>query len=237
VKLVTAFGENAFSSGERNAFGPSIAREGDDRRADTALAGRLEGGGTLDLVTALLTATTSAGATYVVAKARRQRARRSAVRRRLGASVDLPLDTRHLSPRLAELTMSARTARLMLETPLVRFEEGLVRDTPWRMRERLMGYDSALADARLALWQWLLALQMLDEAERTLLRRLGLDPRPLWVAIYRPGVFDRTPDPFDESLYPVEPDLELVTQELCAAMDRLRSFEVALLSHRPDPYR
>jgi hypothetical protein len=192
----------------------------------------------LDLVTTLLTATTSAGATYVVAKARRRRARRSAMRRRVDASsVELPLDTRHLSPRLADLTTGARTTRLMLETPLHRFDEGLLRETPWRMRERLTGYDIALADARLALWQWLRTLHLLDEAERALLRTLGLDPRPLWLAIYRPGVFDRTPDPFDESLYPVVPDLELVTRELCAAMDGLRSFEVALLSHRPDPYR
>jgi hypothetical protein len=191
----------------------------------------------LDLVTTLLTATTSAGATYVVARARRKRARRMAMRRRLEAASDLPLDTGHLSPRLAELTVGARTTRLMLETPLHRFEEGFVQQTPWRMRERLAGYDIALADARLALWQWLCALRVLDEAERALLRTLGLDPRPLWTAIYRPGVFDRTSEPFDEALYPVAPDLETVAAGLCAAMDGLRSFEVALLSHRPNPYR
>ena len=158
-------------------------------------------------------------------------------RRIEAASVDLPLDTRHLTPRLASLTVSARTTRLLLETPLHRFDETLVRETPWRLRERLTSYDLALADARLALWQWLLALRRLDEAERALLRSLGLDPRPLWATIYRPGVFDRSADPFDESLYPEAPDLELVTRELCAAMHGLRSFEVALLSHRPDPYR
>lgn len=192
----------------------------------------------MDLVTTLLTATGSAGATYVVSRARRQRARRRALRKRIDAcEVGLPLDTRHLSPRLAALTVGARTTRLVLETPLYRFDERLVAETPWRTRERLVAYDIALADARLALWTWLRTLQTLDGGEIALLRQLALDPRPLWSVIYAPGVFDRTSDAFDESLVPAVPDLERVTRGLCAAMDGLRRFEIALLSHRPDPYR
>ena len=44
-------------------------------------------------------------------------------------------------------------------------------------------------------------------------------------------------DPFAEPLFPSLPDLDLVVDELCYAIEQLRRFEVALLSHRSDPYR
>lgn len=193
----------------------------------------------MDLVTTLIaTTTTTAGATYVAAKVRRRRARQRRIARRIAAvDVPLPLETRHLSPGLARIAMGARTARLCLETPLYRFQDALVSDGPWRVRERLGEYDLALGEARMHLWQWLKAIGQLPPNDIALLRRLELDPRPLRSVIYKPGVFDRTPDIFDASLFPETPDLELVADELCAAMEDLRRFEVALLSHRPDPYR
>ena len=193
----------------------------------------------MDLALALLaTTTTTAGGAYVALSVRQRRQRQRRIARRLqDVDVALPLDTRHLSPGLARIAIGARTARLCLETPLCRFEEVLVRDSPWRARERLGDYDRALGDARMHLWQWLKQIAALPASDIALLRRLQLDPRPLRSVIYKPGVFDRTEDVFDASIFPDQPDLELVADELCTAMEDLRRFEVALLSHRPDPYR
>ena len=193
----------------------------------------------MDLVTTLLAATTtSAGAGVLVTRGRRKRAHRRAVARRVAASdVALPLETSHLSPALAGVTVGARVVRLSLQTPLRRMQDVSGHEASWRLRERLSEYDLALADARLALYQWLGSLGRLQTEELGVLRTLALDPRPLRSIMYKPGVFDRSEDAFDEALFPVMPDPELVVRELGDAMDHLRRFEVGLLGYRGDPYR
>jgi hypothetical protein len=192
----------------------------------------------VDLITTLLT-TTGAGAAYVVARHRHHRARRRALESRLTQlEVGLPLDVNHLSPALGRLAASARLARHRLETPLFRTQQVLGQQLSWwSLRERLDEYDLALADARLAVWEWLVQIARLDGTDVALLRRLSLDPRPLRSLIYAPGVFDRTQDVFEGVLFGSRPDPATVEAALCEAMDMLRQFEVALLSHRPTPYR
>ena len=192
----------------------------------------------MDPLTTLLTTTTTATATYLAVRGRAQRARRQALLERFeGHEVDLPLETSHLSPQLGALVIGARTVRLLLQTPLHRYEEVLVHETPWRRRERLEQYDLALGTARRALWEWLLGLSQLQTGDIETLRRLRLDPRPLRSLMWKPGVFDRTDDVFETGLFPVPPDLQQVSEDLCAAMEHLRSFEIALLSHKSTPYR
>jgi hypothetical protein len=189
----------------------------------------------VDPLTTLLTTTTGVGATYVIARRLRRRAQQQAVARRLhGYDVELPLDTRHLSPGLASLATGARTLRLVLETPLLRAFEAQ-RETSFRLGQSITEYDSALADARHALWQWLMGVRHLSAADYALLRTLQLDPRPLRTLMFKPGVFDRCDDVYE--VFPALPDLELVVSELCRAIEQLRRFEVALLSYRSDPYR
>lgn len=151
--------------------------------------------------------------------------------------VDLPLDVRHLTPGLGALAMQARVVRLVLETPLHRFLDSPLREAPWGRRERCDDYDLAVVEARRALWDWLHAVERLASPDRALLTQLGLGVHSLWAMMRQPGVFERTNDVFEETLYPAAPDPELVTRVLCQAMVDLRGFEVALLSHRPDPYR
>lgn len=191
----------------------------------------------MDPLVTLLT-TTGAGATWILARRWRRAGRRRALADRLDAyEVALPLDTRHLSPGLASLAAGARTLRRVLETPLQRAFEASRETVALRIGESLAAYDIALADARHELWRWLLGVGRLTAADYTLLRRLQLDPRPLRDLVYKPGVLDRDDDPFAERLFPALPDLDRVVDELCAAIEHLRRFEVALLSHRADPYR
>ncbi len=180
------------------------------------------------------------GLTVAAERARRARARRLALARRLEQMhVDLPLDVQHLPPSLGQLAVQARVVRLVLETPLHRFLDTPLRETPWGRRERCDDYDLAVVEARRALWEWLGQVGRLDRSDRVLLGQLGLGMgvRGLWAMIGRPGVFERTNDVFEQTLYPAAPDPDLVTTTLCQAMVALRRFEVALLSHRPDPYR
>ncbi len=180
------------------------------------------------------------GLSVAAQRTRRARARRSALARRLEQiHVDLPLDVRHLTPSLGRLAVQARVVRLVLETPLHRFLDTPLRESPWGRRERCDDYDLAIVEARRVLWEWLGSVEQLDAADRSLLLQLDLafGVRRLWSMIGRPGVFERTNDVFEETLYPAAPDPELVTRTLCQAMVDLRRFEVALLSHRPDPYR
>jgi hypothetical protein len=187
---------------------------------------------------ALLTTTTGAGATYVLCRRWRRRGRQRALASRLAKyDVEQPLDTRHLSPGLAALAVGARTLRLVLETPLSRAFEASREVSPLRLAESMAEYDLSLADARHELWRWLLGIGHLRAADFALLRALQLDPRPLRTLIFKPGVFDRGDDVFAEPIFPAPPDLDLVVEELCAAIEHLRRFEVALLSHRRDPYR
>lgn len=180
--------------------------------------------------------------TYLTVSAnrtRKARARRRDTRRRLEQiHVDLPLDVRHLTPSLGKLAIQARVVRLVLEAPLQRFLDTPLRETPWGRRERCDDYDLAIVEARRALWEWLLAVDRLERADQALLRQLGLGVRRLRSMLWKPGVFERTDDVWEETtLIPVAPDPELVTSVLCDAMVDLRRFEIALLSHRPDPYR
>ncbi len=180
------------------------------------------------------------GVTVAANRARRSRARRQALRRHLEQiHVDLPLDVRHLTPPLGSLAIQARVVRLILETPLHRFVDTPFRDTPWGRRERCDDYDLALVEARRALWEWLVAAEHLQGDDRALLWQLGLGEqgRRLRALLRLPGVFERTNDVFEETLYPAVPDPDHVTRSLCQAMVDLRRIEVALLSHRPDPYR
>lgn len=187
----------------------------------------------------MLVATASAaGVTMAAGRARRARARRRALRRRLEQiHVDLPLDVRHLTPELGALAIQARVVRLVLETPLHRFLDTPLRETPWGRRERCDDYDLAVGEARRALWDWLGSVERLASPDRAFLSQLGLQVQGLRALLRQPGVFERTDDVFEDVLIPAAPDPDHVTRMLCQAMVDLRGFEVALLSHRPDPYR
>ncbi len=159
--------------------------------------------------------------------------RRRAIAERLaGLDVELPLRTDHLPPRLGTLVRDARLTRRSLETPL-----GRALDTgrgPWG--GGLSDYDLALTDARRTLWDWLRHLGRLEAADYVLLRQLRLDPRPLRGLMYQRGLFERGDRVF-EGWLPAAPNVDVVTEGLCTAIEHLRRFEIALLSHRPDPYR
>lgn len=192
----------------------------------------------MDPWTLLVATASAAGVSVAAQRSRRARARRRALRRRLEQiHVDLPLDVRHLPPDLGALAIGARMVRLVLETPLHRFMDTPLRHTPWGRRERCDDYDLAVGEARRALWEWLCAVERLAGPDRVLLGQLGLEVRGLRALLRHPGVFERTDDAFEDVLYPAAPDPDLVTRMLCQAMVDLRGFEVALLSHRPDPYR
>lgn len=143
----------------------------------------------------------------------------------------------HLSPRLAELAAQARVVRLLLATPLRRSHPPVLHETPWGRRSRCDQYDRALSEARRALWDWLLLFRKLGERDRLVLGDLGVTLTPFYSALFKPGVFDRSADPWEDTLYPEAPDLDLVFAELRRTMHDLRCFEVALLSAVHDPYR
>ena len=135
------------------------------------------------------------------------------------------MQVEHLPVRLQALVLSARSTRRMLETPLERLLSG----STWRFGD----FDHALTDARRTLWDWMCGLRGLDAADYALLRELRLDPRPLRQLLYTPGVFERSDDVYSTAAV----DHRQVIDGLCGAIEHLRHFEVALLSHRPDPYR
>ena len=66
---------------------------------------------------------------------------------------------------------------------------------------------------------------------------IGVSLTPVSSALFKPGVLDRSADPWEYTLYPEAPDLDLVFAELRRTMHDLRCFEVALLSAVHDPYR
>jgi hypothetical protein len=192
----------------------------------------------LDPWTLLVATASAAGVTVATQRTRRVRARRRALARRLEQlHVDLPLDVRHLTPGLGRVAVGARMVRLVLETPLHRFIETPLRETPWGRRERCDDYDLAVGEARRALWEWLRAVDRLGSPDRAVLGQLGLEVGRLWAVLRQPGVFERSDDVWEDVLYPAAPDPDHVTRMLCQAMVVLRGFEVALLSHRSDPYR
>ena len=163
----------------------------------------------------------------VVLGARRVIRRRAIHARLERLEVALPLHVEHLPPRLQTLALGAQATRRVLETPLSR----VLRTTPGRYGD----FDLAVTDARRTLWEWMCGLKHLGAADYAILRELRLDPRPLRGLLYAPGVFERGEDVFATALPP--PDVERVAESLCAAIEHLRRFEVALLSYRPDPYR
>jgi hypothetical protein len=137
-------------------------------------------------------------------------------------SDDSPASTAHLSPSLAQLQ---------------RYRVPVLHDTPWSRRAACDQYDLALSDARRALWEWLLLFRRLGEPDRQLLASLGVTLAPFYSALFKPGVFDRSADLWEETLYPAAPDLARVYAELRRTMHDLRAFEAALLSAVADPYR
>jgi len=156
----------------------------------------------------------------------------------LALSEEIPVgNPDHLSPPLARLATQARVVRLLLATPLCRYHPPVLRETPWGRRARVDQYDLALSDARRALWDWLLLFRGLGERDRYVLGGLGVSLTPFYSALFKPGVFDRSADPWEETLYPAAPDLDLVFAELRRTMHDLRCFEVALLNAVHDPYR
>lgn len=190
---------------------------------------------------ALLTTLTLSGAvsTAVVVRFvvvhRRRKLRAAEVK---ALSDDVPAGSAvHLGPALAHVVAQARVVRLMLATPLERGEPPVLSETPWGRRARCDQYDLALGDARRALWEWLLLFRRLGERDRHFLLALGVSVAPFYDTLFRPGVFDRTDDPWDETLYPEAPDHERVFGALRRTMHDLRSFEVALISAVHDPYR
>ena len=189
----------------------------------------------------MLTTLTLSGAVSTAVAARfvvvhRQRRLRAAEVQAL--SDDAPAGSAvHLGPALAHVVAQARVVRLMLATPLERGEPPVLHETPWGRRARCDQYDLALSDARRALWEWLLLFRHLGERDRHFLLALGVSVAPFYETLFRPGVFDRTDDPWEETLYPEAPDHERVFGALRRTMHDLRSFEVALLSAVHDPYR
>jgi hypothetical protein len=137
---------------------------------------------------------------------------------------------------LGRLIDGARMTRWALAGPLQQ-----LRATPvlgwWTSRAEADAYDSAIADARRALWEWLLTLRRLPPVERAALIGLGLDARPLWGLVFAPGVFERTDVVFDEAVLPAAPDGERVLVALGAAMADLQRFELAAASLEATPYR
>lgn len=148
-----------------------------------------------------------------------------------------PISAAHLSPALARLAESTRMVRLELATPLRRYDEPLVSDTPWGRRRRCLEYDLALINARRALWEWLASFRSLAAADLEVLTALGLSLRPFRGLLFRTGIFERTGDPFEQTLYPAAPEPGQASLELFRAMRELDKFERALLGHRSDPYR
>lgn len=145
--------------------------------------------------------------------------------------------TAHLSRGLAELARQARIVRHALATPLKCWETPLAPETPWGRRARCDAYDRAIGEARRTLWEWLLQFRRLDERDRLVLLGLGLSPAPFYAALFRPGVFDRSDDLWEEVLYPEAPDLATVFAELRRTLIALRTFEATLLARVTDPYR
>lgn len=145
--------------------------------------------------------------------------------------------TAHLSPSLAHLARQARVVRLLLATPFDRYRVGLLHDTPWGRRAACDQYDLAISDARRALWEWLLLFRHLREPDRQILLGLGLSLTPFYSALFKPGVFDRSDDLWEDTLLPAAPDLPRVFAELRRTMHDLRTFEVTLLGHNTSPYR
>ena len=115
----------------------------------------------------------------------------------------------------------------MLETPLTR----VLNSSPGRYGD----FDIAVTEARRTLWEWMCGLKELGAPEYAILRELRLDPRPLRGLLYAPGVFERGEDVFAAAI--PAPDVDLVVDSLCTAIEHLRRFEVALATYRPDPYR
>ena len=143
-----------------------------------------------------------------------------------------------VSPSLARLVDGARMARWAIETPLLRLRSLSSLALPrWASRGGADAYDLAISEARRALWDWLCSLRRLPPAERAALAGLGLDARPLWAAVFAPGVFERTDLPFDEALFPAAPDADRVLAALTTAMIDLQRFEHAAASLSPMPYR
>ena len=192
------------------------------------------------MLTALLTTLTLSGAVSTAVAARwvvvqRRRKRRAA--ELLALNDDTPTSTVHLGPALAHVVAQARVVRLMLATPLERGEPPLLHETPWGRRARCDQYDLALCDARRALWEWLLLFRRLGERDRHFLLALGVSVAPFYDTLFRPGVFDRSQDPWEETLYPEAPDHARVYGALRRTMHDLRCFELALLGAVHDPYR
>ncbi len=169
----------------------------------------------------------------------RRRQRRRSWEREIQALDDESCTTppEHLSPALVSLARHTRTVRLQLETPLRRYSEPLLSDTPWSRRRRCSETDLALCEARLALWEWLRSFRALAQSDLEVLRALGLSLRPFRGVLFRTGIFDRTTDPWEQNLFPAAPNGERIFGELCRAMHELYRFERALHGQRVDPYR
>ena len=193
------------------------------------------------MFTALLTTLTLSGAASTALAARwyvvrRRRLARAAELEAL--SDDPPVGSAaHLSPSLAHVATQARVVRLMLATPLRRCEPPVLHETPWGRRARCDQIDLALVDARRALYEWLLLFRRLGERDRHLLGGLGVSVAPFYNVLLRPGVFDRSDDLWEQTLYPEAPDHERVFAALRRTMHDLRCFEATLLSAVHDPYR
>lgn len=180
--------------------------------------------------------TCGVGALAVRAQHRRRR-RRAFLRGLARADVDLPLRTDHLPPDLGRLTVQARMLRLSLQTPMQRYFAAPWPATPWGRRQACDEYDLAIVDVRRALWEWICEVQRLPVADRTLLRRLGVDLAEVGRAFAGPELFDRTPDPWDAAVWPRGPDVQRLAEGLSRAAQALGRFELTLLAARVDPYR
>jgi hypothetical protein len=145
--------------------------------------------------------------------------------RRVDARDDPPVARAGLPPRFRALLDDASTLRRVLETPVA------------RLRAPLRDYDVSLVDARMALWSFVRSIDALSATERAWLAALGLRSDQLRATMFAPGVLERTPDPYGDTLLPDRPDRPRVARALGETIARLRSFEGALAAWRPSPYR
>jgi hypothetical protein len=192
----------------------------------------------MEVISGLAALSGGGGVLYVARRVRRRQELRARIRRHLElCQCELPVERSRLGAPLAALVHAVRMARFVVEVPLVRFTHRVVRDAPWSRRERCDEYDRALSDVRRALWEVVLAARKIGPADAALLADRGVGVRELHRLIFAPGILERTDDPWEQVLYPVEPDLEAAEEALGGALHELVRLEEAILAPSGAPYR
>jgi hypothetical protein len=184
-----------------------------------------------------LTPVSTTGVVVMAVRWWRRRRHERAVDRALGDvnGVDTATGPAHLSPGLSRVASQAHTLRLVLETPMRRIRAPLLSESPWRRRERCDEYDFVLGEVRRAMWDWLREVEHLAEADRRVLRELGLSLSPFRSFLFRR--IDRTNDSWEQVVWAEPPDVERVSKEVLRTIQELHRFERTLVQAAADPYR